>query len=74
MGLDPGAESAADPEPKLTDGELYAAIHPKRAKLIREYSGMPPESAGGTFGPPRRAVINELLRSQSPRILAVDNE
>ena len=77
-GVDPGASPpspeqpkspASASEPRLTEGEYYAAVHPRRAKAIREYGGMPPHER---FGPPPRAVINELLRSTSPRILAVD--
>ncbi len=58
--------------PILTEGERYAAIYPKRARLIRENGGMPDLPFPHGFGPPPSSVIEELLTSQSPRILAVD--
>ena len=66
-------EPELDPDrPRLTDGELYAGMYPKRAKLIRDNGGMPDLKFPYSFGPPSDEVIDELLTSQSPRILALD--
>ena len=57
--------------PNLTEGERYAVIYPDRARLIRSHGGMPGPPLD-RFGPPPRRVINELLTSTSPHILALD--
>jgi len=67
---EPEPEPPPPEEPKLTEGEFYAARYPTRAKAIREYGGMPPHER---FGPPTAKIIKELLTSTSPRILAVDD-
>ena len=59
-------------QPRLTDGELYAGMYPERAKLIRDNGGMPDLKFPHSFCPPSDEVIEELLTSQSPRILALD--
>ena len=68
----PPEPDPAPEQPTLTEGELYAAMYPERAKLIRDNGGMPDLPFPHGFGPPSKLVIDELLTSRSPRILALD--
>jgi hypothetical protein len=69
---EPESEPPPPEPPKLTEGERYAAIYPDRARLIRKHGGVP-DYPLAKFGPPARRIVNELLNSVSPLILALDD-
>jgi len=74
----PPCQPAAAPEPlppakpkyeDMTEAEQYAVLYPDRATAIRRNRGMPP---GAKFPPPDRAIISEIVTSNSPAFLALD--
>jgi len=74
----PACQPAAAPEPQppsrpkyedMTEPEQYAVLYPDRATAIRRNRGMPP---GAKFPPPDRAIISEIVTSNSPAFLALD--
>jgi len=59
-------------EPKLTElseEELYATLHPERAAEIRLHGGVP---TGAKYGPPEPDLVQAIIRSTSPILLALD--
>ena len=75
---DPAPAEAAPPPPAdppkrefkdMTEAEQYAVNYPKRAALIRAHGGLPPNL---DFGPPRPALVRDILASKSPILLALD--
>ena len=54
-----------------TEAEIYAALYPRGAALIRRHGGVPPDV---TFGPPDEELVRALLESRSPLVRAVDAE
>ncbi len=78
-GLTP-APNPPDPDPSwrepdedeaVTEAavETYAHLYPQRAALIRRHRGLPPNV---TFGPPDPAMVEALVQSRSPILLALD--
>ena len=61
-----------DPDDKfaaMTEAEQYATLYPKRAAQIRVHRGLPPRCS---FGPPEQELIDAILASTSPVLLALD--
>jgi hypothetical protein len=70
----PGAAPEPQPAPMpkyedMTEAEQYAVLYPDRTAAIRQDHGMPP---GAKFPPPDRAIISEIVTSNSPVFLALD--
>ena len=64
------AEPAEPPKPpELSEEELYATVYPQRAAEIRRHGGLPPRI---TYGPPEPALVEAIVRSTSPILLALD--
>jgi hypothetical protein len=69
---DAAPEPRPVPMPKYEDmaaAEQYAVLYPDRAAAIRQNHGLPP---GAKFPPPDRAIISEIVTSNSPVFLALD--
>ena len=57
------------PDGERPDVELYEALYPQRAALIRRHGGVPADS---TFGPPDEAMVRALIAAPSPALKARD--
>ena len=66
MHPEPLAEPAADP---LAEAELYAALYPERAALIRRVGHVP---ADATFGPPDDDLVQALVSANTPALAGLD--
>ncbi|HET7883857.1 MAG TPA: hypothetical protein VFL55_23420, partial [Acetobacteraceae bacterium] len=66
----PEPEPAEPPAPDpVAEAELYAAMYPDRAALIRRHGGVPKDAR---FGPPEPYVERALVHGRSPALLALD--
>jgi hypothetical protein len=63
---------AADPSPHRSRAvaELYAAIYPERAALIRRLGRVPDNV---TFGPPDDDLVQALITARTPALTALDH-
>ncbi|HME20862.1 MAG TPA: hypothetical protein VKI44_05795, partial [Acetobacteraceae bacterium] len=60
------------PKPDLlAKAELYAAMYPRRAALIRREGRVPDNCS---FGPPDDDVVPVLVHGRTPALLALDRE
>ena len=67
---DPPAPEPAQPKlTELSEEELYATMHPERAAEIRLHGGVPPSAK---YGPPEPELVDAIVRSTSPIMLALD--
>ena len=60
---DPSPPEEAPPDTELSDVQLYEAMYPERAALIRSHGGIP---ANVSFGPPEPEMV-QALRAGQPR-------
>jgi len=66
----PAAAAAEEPKPDLIkEAELYAAMYPRRAALIRRHGRVP---GNVSFGPPDDHVVPVLVHGQTPALKALD--
>ena len=66
----PAAAAAEEPKPDLIkEAELYAAMYPRRAALIRRHGRVPDNVS---FGPPDDHVVPVLVHGQTPALKALD--
>ncbi len=65
----PPEEVQAPAEAELSEVQLYEAIYPERAALIRRHGGVP---ANVSFGPPEQEIVQALLTGR-PRSVASIN-
>jgi hypothetical protein len=62
--------AAEEPKPDLIkEAELYAAMYPRRAALIRRHGRVPDNVS---FGPPDDYLVPVLVHGQTPALLALD--
>jgi hypothetical protein len=64
------AEAGEPPRDLAAEAEYYAHNYPKRARLIRQHGGLPPDCS---FGPPDDELVQELITSPSPILRALDD-
>jgi hypothetical protein len=62
------AEAGEPPRDLAAEADYYARIHPKRARLIRQHGGLPPDCS---FGPPDDELVQELITSPNPILRAL---
>jgi hypothetical protein len=62
------SEAPAETGP-IAEAELYAALYPERAALIRRLGRLP---ADATFGPPDDDIIQALVTASTPALAALD--
>lgn len=65
-----GTQEEPVPDP-VAEAELYAAMYPERARLIRRHGGVPPDA---TFGMPDDWLTRAIVNGRSPALLALDRE
>jgi hypothetical protein len=58
------------PRDLAAEADYYARVYPKRARLIRQHGGLPPDCS---FGPPDDDLVRELLTSANPILRALDD-
>ena len=63
---EPAEELAPDP---VAEAELYAALYPERAALIRRLGRVPHDA---TFGPPDDEIVAALTAGRTPALLALE--
>jgi hypothetical protein len=67
---DPDLAPAEEPKPDLIkEAELYAAMYPRRAALIRRHGRVPDNIS---FGPPDDHLVPVLVHGRTPVLLALD--
>jgi hypothetical protein len=64
------AEASEPPRDLASEADYYARVYPKRARLIRQHGGLPPDCS---FGPPDDELVQELITSPSPLLRALDD-
>jgi hypothetical protein len=64
------AEAGEPPRDLAAEADYYARVYPKRARLIRQHGGLPPDCS---FGPPDDELVQELITSPNPILCALDD-
>lgn len=65
----PARTAPPPPADIIAEAERYAAIHPKRAALIRRRRGLPPSLY---FAAPAPAIVQTIVTGTTPRLRALD--
>jgi hypothetical protein len=69
-GARPLADADEPPSDLAAEAERYAIVYPRRAQLIRQHGGLPPNC---DFGPPDDDLVDAIVTGTSPALRALDD-
>jgi hypothetical protein len=71
----PQPPAKEDPEALVVEADLFAALYPRRAAVIRARGGLPENAMAGfdpAIDPPRPALLHAIVTGTSPTLRALD--